>query len=104
MILERITIENFRQYFGKQRLTFARDARRHVTVIHGVNGAGKTSLFLAINWCLYGKSSEDVKVIDNVGQLMSKEAVEQAKTGARVQTSVELAFSHDGERYLTRVC
>ena len=62
MKLERITLENFRQYHGRQRLEFARDEQRRVTVIHGVNGAGKTSLFLAINWCLYGKSVENIKV------------------------------------------
>ncbi len=53
MKLERIELDNFRQYYGRQQLTFARDATRNVTVIHGVNGAGKTSLFLALNWCLY---------------------------------------------------
>ena len=68
MKLERITLENFRQYFGKQRLEFSRDPQKNVTVIHGVNGAGKTSMFLAINWCLYGKSYENVKVIENVGE------------------------------------
>ena len=49
MKLDRITLENFRQYHGKQRLTFSKDSKRNTTVIHGVNGAGKTSLFLAID-------------------------------------------------------
>jgi DNA sulfur modification protein DndD len=102
MKLERITLENFRQYYGRQRLEFARDEQRRVTVIHGVNGAGKTSLFLAINWCLYGKSVENIKVIENVGELASKETVSQARPGERVRTSVELAFLHNGERYLIR--
>ena len=65
MIFERITLANFRQYFDRQRLEFAKDRQRKVTIIHGVNGAGKTSLFLAINWCLYGG-----EYIDNVGELM----------------------------------
>jgi DNA sulfur modification protein DndD len=102
MKLERITLENFRQYYGRQRLEFARDEQRRVTVIHGVNGAGKTSLFLAINWCLYGKSVENIKVIENVGELVSKEAVSQANPTERVRTVVELAFLHNGERYLVR--
>ncbi|HYV07815.1 MAG TPA: AAA family ATPase [Blastocatellia bacterium] len=94
MKLDRITLENFRQYHGKQRLNFSRDSTRNVTVIHGVNGAGKTSLFLAINWCLYGE------VASNTGELMSKEAVSVAGEGETISTSVELAFIHDGERYL----
>ena len=94
MRLERITLENFRQYYGRQRLIFSKDPQRNVTVIHGVNGAGKTSLFLAINWCLYGEG------VSNVGELISKEAISRAQSGETVQTLVELAFTHDGERYL----
>ncbi len=102
MKLERITIENFRQYCGKQRVDFAKDDLKRVTVIHGINGAGKTSFFLAINWCLYGKSVDNIKVVDNVGQLISKEAVSQAAVGDTVRTSVDLAFLHNGERYLIK--
>lgn len=98
MKLERITLENFRQYYGRQRLTFSRDTQRNVTVIHGVNGAGKTSLFLAINWCLYGEG------VSNVGELISKEASSRAQDGETVSTSVELAFLHNGERYLVSRC
>lgn len=102
MKLAQLTLENFRQYYGKQRLDFARDNQKRVTVIHGINGAGKTSLFLAINWCLYGKSVDNVKVVDNVGELMSKEAISQAKPGETVRMGVELAFLHNGERYLVK--
>ncbi len=96
MKLERITLENFRQYFGRQRLDFAKDKQHRVTVIHGVNGAGKTSLFLAINWCLYGEG------VSNVGELISKEAIKLASSGENVEMSVELSFTHNGERYLVK--
>jgi DNA sulfur modification protein DndD len=102
MKIERITLENFRQYYGCQRLSFARDTERNVTIIHGVNGAGKTSLFLALNWCLYGRGEGNVKIIDNVGKLISKEAVSHAAEGDFVKTSVELTFIHDGEKYLVK--
>ena len=102
MKLERISIDNFRQYYGKHRVDFAKDEQKNVTVIHGINGAGKTSFFLSINWCLYGKSVDNVKVIDNVGELMSKEAVSRAAIGETVRTSVDLAFLHNGERYLVK--
>lgn len=97
MIFERLTLENFRQYFGRQRLAFAKDKRRNVTVIHGVNGAGKTSLFLAINWCLYGSD-----YIGNVGELISKEAVSKVDVGDYVDMSVELSFLHEGERFIVK--
>ncbi len=62
----------------------------------------KTSLFLAINWCLYGKNVDNVKVVDNVGDLMSKEAASRAQIGETVRTAVELSFLHNGERFLVR--
>jgi DNA sulfur modification protein DndD len=96
MKLDRITLENFRQYFGQHRLSFARDSVQRVTVIHGVNGAGKTSLFIAINWCLYGVG------VGNVGELISKEAISRAEPGERVQASVELSFLHSGYRYMVK--
>lgn len=102
MRLERIVLENFRQYHGKQELTFAKGAERNVTVIHGINGAGKTSLFLALNWCLYGRNVEGTKIIDNVGELVSKEAVRRANPGDEVRASVQIAFLHNGDRYMVK--
>lgn len=102
MILDRLMLENFRQYFERNIVNFARDAQYNVTVIHGVNGAGKTSLFLALNWCLYGRSVDNVMIIDNVGELMSKEAIQRADVGATLQLIVELSFFHDGDRYIAR--
>jgi DNA sulfur modification protein DndD len=102
MRLERILLENFRQYHGQQALTFAKGQERNVTVIHGINGAGKTSLFLALNWCLYGRNVEGIKVIDNVGELVSKEAVRQANPGDEVRASVQIAFLHNGDRYIVK--
>lgn len=102
MRLDKITLENFRQYYGRQRLTFAGAGERNVTVINGVNGAGKTSFFLALNWCLYGRRVADVDVIKNVGELVSKEALSRAEPGERVPAAVELTFFHDGTRYAAR--
>ena len=102
MKFERIILENFRQYYNKQRIEFAHDPIKNVTVVHGVNGAGKTSLFLAINWCLYGKSLENIKIVENVGELISKEAVHQAAKGELVSAKVEITFFHNGERYTVR--
>jgi DNA sulfur modification protein DndD len=93
MKIERVDLFNFRQYFGTQRIKFSKDEERNVTVIHGVNGAGKTSLFLALNWCLYGEG------VDNIGQIISKEAVSRARQGEVIETKVDVTFLHGGKRY-----
>jgi DNA sulfur modification protein DndD len=94
MKIERITLTNFRQYYGDHRLRLSLDPERNITVIHGVNGAGKTSLFLALNWCLYGEG------VDNIGQIISKEAVSRAKQAEIVTTKVAIYFLHEGQRYV----
>lgn len=98
MKLDCIVLENFRQYYGQQRLTFSQDPRRNATIVHGVNGAGKTSLFLAINWCLYGEVIFK-EGVSNIAELVSKEAISEAQTGDSIQTSVQLTFVHEGEIY-----
>lgn len=102
MRLEHIVLENFRQYHSKQTLTFAKGSERNVTVIHGINGAGKTSLFLALNWCLYGRNVEGIKIIDNVGELVSKEAIRRANPGDEIRASIQIAFLHNGDRYMVK--
>lgn len=94
MKLEYLKLNNFRQYYGEQTIRFACDSPRHVTVIRGINGAGKTSLFTALNWCLYGEST------DNMGELASKRAVTE-DTGT-VETRVELGFRHEGAKYVAK--
>ena len=92
MKLEYLKLNNFRQYYGEQTIRFACESPRHVTVIRGINGAGKTSLFTALNWCLYGESS------DEMGEFVSKRAVTE-NTGI-VETSIELGFRHEGASML----
>lgn len=94
MKIERVILTNFRQYYGEQRVAFSQDDTKNVTVIHGVNGAGKTSFFVALNWCLYGEG------IDNIGQVISKEAVSRAKIGEWLISKVAIHFRHEGYRYV----
>ncbi len=97
MKLGQIIIENFRQYYGKQRVSFASSEDKNVTVIHGLNGTGKTSFFSAINWCLYGKGA-----VKGIGELINKRYLEELSFGDAVYAQVELAFSHNEDRYRLR--
>ncbi|HYJ13792.1 MAG TPA: AAA family ATPase, partial [Thermomicrobiales bacterium] len=61
MILTRLEIENFKQYSGDHEL----DIPGHATIgVIGENGTGKTTLFEAVEWCLYNPRTirnEDVR-------------------------------------------
>ena len=102
MILERIALENFRQFKGRQEIIFSDIRERNVTLIHAENGFGKTTLLNALLWALYGRDgfTEDFEKPDS---LIHEGLAHQAKDRTRVSASVELTFKHDGDRYvLTR--
>jgi exonuclease SbcC len=60
MILSRLQIENYKQYAGEHDIPIP--AQATVGVI-GANGVGKTTLFEAIEWCLYNPSTIENKNI-----------------------------------------
>ena len=57
MKIEKLIINNFRQFFGEIEIEFSTDELKNVTVVHGANGSGKTSLLNAFKWCFYGHES-----------------------------------------------
>lgn len=93
MKLEWMHLTNFRQFYGEHTIRFSRGTSQNVTVVHGVNGSGKTSLFTALNWCLYGLTEE------NMGELVSKPAITEATVGEDIEMKVQLAFSHEGQQF-----
>lgn len=48
MKINKVTIENFRNYIGKHEFNLT----KRITVLHGDNGFGKSTFFDAIEWCL----------------------------------------------------
>lgn len=89
MILETLRVRNFRQYYGEQKITFA-NGPKNVTVIRGSNGAGKTNLFSAVNWCLYGEEA----ALGDQGEIVNKKATADAAGRRKVDADVELRFRH----------
>jgi DNA sulfur modification protein DndD len=86
-----IEFEDFRQFYGKQTLRFATGKDNNVTLINGVNGAGKTHTLEAINWCLYGE------YIKNRGAIVSKEKAFHADFGDVIECKVSIWYTHEGE-------
>jgi DNA sulfur modification protein DndD len=93
MHLIRLTVCNFRGFFGRQSLDFAAPGSNAVTVIHGENGAGKTNLLNALFWCFTGSFTPR---LSNPEMLINKVALHAF--GDR-ECYVEVVFSHDGYFY-----
>lgn len=58
LLIERVTVENFGPFAGKQELVFPIDEQKKINVVVGNNAVGKTQLFEAILWCLFGKREQ----------------------------------------------
>ena len=97
MRLTSIKLCNFRSFYGKTpEITLAWGSNSNTTVIHGNNGAGKTSLLNAFTWVLYEKFSA---AFASVEQLVNKRAIAEVKLGEAVECWVEIGWEHDAKNY-----
>lgn len=95
MKLHSAKLKDFRQYRGEQEIKFSDEDK--ITVIEGSNGAGKSNLFKALQWCLYGKdvlesSEDDIPLIN-------EETLKWMEDGDRSKVKVEVKLGVDNPRY-----
>lgn len=89
----KLTISAFGPYSGKVELDLDRLGERGLYLITGDTGAGKTTIFDAITFALYGSASGDNR---ESSMLRSKYADEDTPT------MVEMRFICRGEEYLIK--
>jgi DNA sulfur modification protein DndD len=99
-------MSNFRQFRGLHRIDFANELGpqgRNVTVVFGENGRGKTGVFRAIMFCLFGdqRLSQDGDVPLRELQLVNASALRDCEK-VPVEAFVELEFSHRTHRYVLK--
>jgi len=106
MLLTRIILKNFRQFYGEQSVDLSqKNNATNVTVIFGANGRGKTGLYRAIMFCLYGErklvqdGEEGKKEISLVNRVALEESVNSKK---EVEACVTLEFEHNGEKHILK--
>lgn len=85
-----LTMQAFGPYAGCQELDFEKLSDASLYLICGDTGAGKTTIFDAITYALYGVSNQEQKKAE---MLRSKYA------DPELETSVSFAFLHQGKRW-----
>lgn len=93
MILQKLEMNNFRQYIGEQTVEFSTDFEKNVTVLIGVNTSGKTTIVRAFEWCLYGKNGFEDPV------LLNSEVRDKMNEGDSQSVSVAVTFEHNSMVY-----
>jgi len=102
MILKKMKLSNFRQFKGPQEIVFSNKEDGKVTVIFGENGRGKTGIYRALLFCLYGETrlSQDAKVNDKEFYLVNYPEMEaNSEDNNPVEAYVELEFTHANRTY-----
>ena len=89
----KLTISAFGPYAGRMTIDMDALGTRGLYHITGKTGAGKTTIFAAITFALYGEPSGDSR---SASQFRSKYADPQTPT------EVELGFDYAGKRYTVR--
>ena len=91
-----IKIENYRQYFGDHNIEFS-NRSEGFSVIVGENGAGKSNLLNAINWCFYKKEPHTKK---NKGYtIINKKYLKSIENGNVANMAVQIEIQKGGDQY-----
>ena len=101
----KLTMENFRCYSPKETIPLDTRPNKPLLTFVGENSAGKTSIFLAVIWVLYGEKAivryaesrpQDKQAPHNNFDLVNSEVL---VSSPRPFMRVSLTFEHEGKTY-----
>src|SRR5574337_1188979 len=105
MILERLVLENFRQFKGRQEIVFSDLKERNITIVHAENGFGKTTILKSLLWALYGRdglmgSDGKEEDFEKPDEILHEGEVHRGGDPGHIAATVQLTFKHDESRYI----
>ena len=96
MTINSIEMSYFFRIYQSQKIDFAVDDKKNVTVIKGDNGTGKTTMLSAFSWGFYGVV-EDPLVVD---KMLNKKRLYEMHAGEIEKAGVKVSISDSGHTYL----
>lgn len=97
MKLLEISLYNFRQFYGQQKIEFAKGSQ-NITIIFGENGKGKTGIFRALMFGLYGSTHIQQDNPREVIHLVNFIALDENEN-IPVDAHVEVLFEANNQTY-----
>ena len=94
MIINSVTIENFRCYSGISNINFNNKGK--ITLIYGDSGFGKSSFLQFFRWMFYGDpdfGKDNDKPLFNIADYSKK------KPGDKIKVAGKIDFDHLGVKY-----
>ncbi|MFH1365597.1 MAG: AAA family ATPase [archaeon] len=100
MRLSKITICDYRGFYGKKVIEFDTDKKnKNIHLVIARNDTGKTTLLNAIYWCLYGEE-QFYSTKNSNKRIMSNKKIYQTPIDRNLKMSVSLVFNDDkGPKY-----
>lgn len=98
MRFESVSLKNFGPYREINGLNLETDPDAPIVVIHGENTLGKTSLFRALRWCLYGSPESgktSIQAVRHLSDYMNRPASRDGETDMQVC----MRFTASGHKY-----
>lgn len=92
MIIKSLTLNNFRQFVESQKINFAYDSSKKVTIVMAESGVGKTTLLQSFQWVLYGKCSYN--------KILNEDVKNKLVYGDKVDVIVSLELNHSNKDYI----
>jgi len=96
MLLQKIIFKNFRQ-FENVEVKLNNRENKHISIIFGANGSGKTTILSGIVWGLYGGNKIPYGEITD--QFLNKNVFNNLKEGEEAKVEVVLTFEDKNKNY-----
>lgn len=102
LLVSSVTLNNYRAYQGNWVIELSSNPKKNITIIAGGMGAGKTTLFDAIHWCLYGEERSKTEQEFEEG-IVNGNVLQNMAVGGKDTTYVEIIINdEEGVRYKIR--
>lgn len=94
MKLTRVTITNYGPYKGRNQFNLQTNEDQPIVLLGGMNGAGKTSFFTAVQLCLHGQSAFGSRTSRNEYETHLQDYLHESNGSQATEASITVEFEY----------